>query len=156
MMRRQRLAASTSPAGEVTTGSPAAELADRSGLRMRPQRPMRLLAGALLLVAAVVAGLALYSSLGEDTEVLVLTNTVLAGEQLTADDLRVVAVSSQDDVAWVPASQRSSVVGQYARYRLAEGAFLTADAVQPDRLVTPGRVLMSVEVRCRPGSGRVA
>ncbi len=72
---------------------------------------------------------------------------MLAGEQLTVDDLRVVAVSSQDDVAWVPASQRLSVVGQYARYRLAEGAFLTADAVQPDRLVTPGRVLMSVEVR---------
>jgi hypothetical protein len=100
----------------------------------------------LLLVATVVAGLALYSSLSDDTEVLVLRETVLAGEQLTTEDLRVVAVSSQDDVAWVRADQRSMVVGQYARYRLAEGGFLTADAVQPERLVTPGRVLMSVEV----------
>ncbi len=35
--------------GRGDTGSPAAALADRSGLQMRPQRPMRLLAGALLL-----------------------------------------------------------------------------------------------------------
>lgn len=99
-----------------------------------------------MVVLAIAAGLALYSSMGEDAEVLVLTRTVLAGEPVSAADVRVVSVSSEDDVSWVPASQRDQLIGQYARYRLARGAFLTSDAVQPARLVTPGWVLMSVQV----------
>lgn len=146
MKFRRQLAGPTVSASGVAAGSPAAELASRQSLQVRPRRPMRLLAGAAVVVLAIAAGLALYSSMGEDTEVLVLTRTVLAGEQVTAADLRVVSVSSEDDLAWVPASRRGEVIGQYARYRLVQGGFVSAEAVQPGRLVTPGWVLMSVQV----------
>lgn len=127
-------------------GSPAAVLASKPGLRMRPHRPMRALAGALIVVASVVAALALYTRIGNRTEVLAVSRDVLAGEQIDATDLDVVSMSSDDGIPTIPASQRSAVVGQYARVRLMAGSLLTADSVQPRPIVDPERVLMSVVV----------
>ena len=95
-------------------GSPAAELASKPGLRMRPHRPMRALAGALIVVASVVAALALYTRIGNRTDVLAVSRDVLAGEQITDADLEVVSMSSDDGIPTIPASQRSAIVGQYA------------------------------------------
>ncbi len=77
-------------------GSPAAVLASKPGLRMRPHRPMRALAGALIVVASVVAALALYTRIGNRTEVLAVSRDVLAGEQIDDADLEVVSMSSDD------------------------------------------------------------
>ena len=63
-------------------GSPAAALASKPGLRMRPQRPMRALVGALVVVASVVAALAIYTRIGNRTDVLAVARDVLAGEQI--------------------------------------------------------------------------
>src|SRR5262245_3663231 len=126
------------------SGSPAAELASRSGLRMRPHRPMRVLVGTLIVVASVIAALALYARVGDRTEVLAVSRDVLAGEQLTAADLEVVAFSSDDAIPTVPATQRSAFVGQYARVRLMAGSLLSLDSVQSRPIVDPDRVLMSV------------
>jgi hypothetical protein len=127
-------------------GSPAAELAATRGLRLRPHRPARALAGAFLVVASVVAAVTLYSRLGDRTEVLAVNRTVLAGEQITGADLEIVSISSDDHLAFLPASDRGAVVGQYARVRLAADSLLVDDSLQPQPLVDPGRVLMSVEV----------
>lgn len=141
---RSRLARST--ATNEAADTPGSVLAARSGVRMRPARPARALLGALLVVAAVVAALALYSRLGDRTRVLALNRTVLAGEQITSADLRVVGVSSDDAVAWVEADDQAVVVGQFARYRLPEGALLVDESVQSRPLVTPGKVLVAVAV----------
>lgn len=133
-------------AGARGEPTPADVLAGRAGVRMRPLRPARALLGALLMVTAVVATLAIYSRLGDRTSVLALNRTVLAGEQITAADLRVVGVSSDDTIAWVTADERATVVGQHARYRLAAGALLVRDAVQARPLVTPGTVLVGIAV----------
>jgi SAF domain len=127
-------------------GSPAAELASKAGLRMRPHRPMRALAGALVVVASVVAALAIFARVGDRTEVLAVSRDVLAGEQITDNDLEVVSLSSDDRIPTVPASQRSAIVGQYARVRLLSGSLLAIDSVQPRPIVDPDRVLMSVVV----------
>lgn len=129
-------------------GSPAAVLAEArgAGLRMRPHRPMRAIVGALLVVAAVVAALAIYTSIGDKNEVLAVTRDVLAGEQITSTDLRVVSISSDDGIPTIDAARREEIVGQYAKVRLAAGALLVTDSVQPRPLVDPERVLMSVEV----------
>ncbi len=127
-------------------GSPAAALASKPGLRMRPQRPMRAVVGALVVVASVVAALAIYTRIGNRTDVLAVARDVLAGEQIGADDLEVVAISSDDGIPTVPASQRNTIVGQYARVRLLSGSLLVADSVQAKPLVDPDRVLMSVVV----------
>jgi hypothetical protein len=140
--------ASARAAGTVAPapGSPAAELASKSGLRMRPHRPMRALAGALIVVTSVVAALALYARIGDRSEVLAVSRDVLAGEQISDADLEVVSMSSDDGIPTVPASQRSAIVGQYARVRLLSGSLLAADSVQPRPIVDPERVLMSVVV----------
>ena len=67
---------------EAAPGSPAAALASRpAGLRLRPQRPARAFFAALVVVAAVVAMLALYTEATDRSQVLALTRTVLAGDQ---------------------------------------------------------------------------
>jgi hypothetical protein len=142
-------ATSTRAAGAPSApapGSPAAELASKPGLRMRPQRPMRALVGALIVVASIVAALALYARIGNRIEVLALSRDVLAGQQITDADLAVVSISSDDDLPTVAAAQRSTVVGQYAQVRMLAGSLLVADSLQPRPLVDPDRVLMSVVV----------
>ena len=75
-----------------------------------------------------------------------VTRTVLAGEQLSDSDLRVVSVGSDADFAGVSAADREAVVGQFARVRLASNSLLVGDQLQPTRLVSEGRVLASVTV----------
>lgn len=123
-----------------------AELAPRTGLRVRPQRPGRALFGVLLVVVSVVVALTIYTRVGDRHEVLAVTRTVLAGEQLTAADLRVVSISSDDSLPSVPSSAMDSMVGQYARVRMVQGSLLVVDSVQSRPLVDPSKVLMSVPV----------
>ena len=122
------------------------EFEREGGLRVRPQRPARALFGVLLVAACVVAVLVVYTRLGDRREVLAVNRTVLAGEQLSDADLRVVSISSDDSFPSLPSSARASIVGQYARVRLAEGALLVGDSVQARPLVDPTKVLMSVSV----------
>jgi hypothetical protein len=123
-----------------------AELAPRSGLRVRRLRPVRALAGSLLVVASVVALVTLYTRIGDRREVLAVTRTVLAGEQITDADLKAVSISSDDSFPAVAARDRELLVGQYAKVRLVQDSLLVADSVQPEPLVDPERVLMSVPV----------
>ena len=116
------------------------------GLRVRPQRPVRAVMALLLVVASVVAALTVFTRIGDRSEVLVATRTVLAGQQVTEADFRVVSISTDDELATIPASQWQLLVGQYARVRIEAGAVVPGAALQPDRLVSEGRVLMSVLV----------
>src|SRR4051812_30009475 len=122
------------------------QLAARSGLRVRPQRPARALAGALLVVASMVAALTVYSRIGDRHEVLALARTVLAGDRLVDADFKVVSISSDDALASVRASARLSLVGQYAKVRMLAGSLVVSDSVQPAPLVDPAKALMSVAV----------
>ena len=107
---------------------------------------MRALVGAMLVIAAVVAALAIYARVGNRNEVLAVRRSILAGEQILDGDLQVVSISSDDSFPSIPASDRALVVGQYAKVRLASGALLVADSIQSEQLVDPERVLMSVVV----------
>jgi hypothetical protein len=122
------------------------ELGAGSGLRMRPQRPIRAVFAGLLVVTSVAIAVTVYSRIGDRHEVLAVTRTVLAGEQLTDADLREVSISSDGSFASMPASSRGLIVGQYAKVRLVSGSLLVTDSVQSRPLVDPQRVLMSVAV----------
>jgi hypothetical protein len=128
----------------VTIAGP--ELAAGSGLRIRPQRPIRAVFGGLLVLAAAAIALTVYSRIGDRHEVLAVTRTVLAGEQLADSDLKEVSISSDGSFASVPAGSRQMIVGQYAKVRLVAGSLLVTDSVQSRPLVDPNRVLMSVPV----------
>lgn len=135
----------TAPAERATTshdlGLPAA-----TGLRLRPKRPARAILAVFLVVASVVAALTIYVRIGDRQEVLAATRTVLAGEQLSATDFRVVSISTDDDLAVISAQDRDLLVGQYARVRIADGSLVVAESVQPNPLVDSEKVLMSITV----------
>ena len=116
------------------------------GLRVRPQRPVRAVLALLLVVASVVAALTVFTRIGDRSDVLVATRTVLAGEQVSASDFRVVSISTEDELVTVAAADREVLVGQYAKVRIEAGAVVTAGELQPEPLVSPDRVLMSVVV----------
>jgi hypothetical protein len=122
------------------------ELSPRSGLRVRPQRPARALFGLLLVAVCVVAVLVIYTRVGDRQDVLAVGRTVLAGEQLTDADLRVVSISADDSFPSVPSTARASIVGQYAKVRMIDGSLLVTDSVQTRPLVDPSQVLTSVPV----------
>lgn len=125
---------------------PTAVLPSSNGLRMRPKRPARMILALLLVVVSITVALTIYVRIGDRQQVLAATRTVLAGEQLAMSDFRVVSISTDDDIAAVPAADRGLLVGQYARVRIAEGSLVVAASTQPTPLVDPDRILMSVTV----------
>jgi hypothetical protein len=126
--------------------SPSSEFGVRSGLRLRPYRPMRAVVGGIIVLGSVVAAWALLAEVAERDDVLMLTREIEAGEQIEAADLRVVSIGSDDHLATLAASERDVVVGRYARYRLPADRLLVAEDLQLRPLVSPGHVLMSVAV----------
>ena len=128
-----------------STGA-ADPLAARAGLRIRPYRPLRALIGGGIVVACVLAGWALIVDAATKHDVLVLTREVQAGEQIEASDVRVLSITWDETFPAFAAAELDSVVGEYARYRLARNAVLVPDDVQERPLVRDGRVLMSVSV----------
>jgi hypothetical protein len=107
---------------------------------------MRALVGAMIVVASVVVAIAIYTGVGDRTEVLAIRNGMLAGEQIADADLQVVSLSSDDSFPAIPAADRLAVIGQYAKVRLAAGALLVPDAIQSSELVNAGRVRVAVLV----------
>lgn len=122
------------------------ELGSGSGLRIRPQRPLRAAAGALLVLVTVAVALTLFVRVGDRRDVAALNRTVLAGEQLAASDFKTVSIASDESFPSVSADDVELMVGQYARVRMVAGSLLVAESVQPEPLVDPERVLMSVPV----------
>ena len=96
------------------------------GTRRRRSLP-RMIFGAL---AAVVGALA-FAVVGLRTDpgvdVLAVARPVIAGAQIVDADLRVVHIVADPALRVLPASQRSSVVGQIAAVPLAPGSLLTAE-----------------------------
>src|SRR4051794_11250350 len=127
-------------------GLAGSELGPRSALRLRRPRTERALGGLFVVALAVVVVSVMIIRAGDRHDVLAVSRTVLAGEQLTDADLRVVSISADDSFPSVPATARSSIVGQYAKVRLADGSLVVADSVQARPLVDPAKVLMSVAV----------
>ena len=75
-----------------------------------------------------------------------MRNGVLAGERITDENLHVVSISSDDSFPSIAAANRAVVVGQYAKVRIAAGALLVTDAIQPQELVDPERIRLNVVV----------
>ena len=76
--------------------------------------------GLLLVILGALSAVALVRAGDERQAVLVAAGDLPAGSQITDADLRVVEVST-DDLELVPASDRSVLVGSYARVRILAG-----------------------------------
>lgn len=116
------------------------------GFRPVSRRRARIAAGAAIAAVAVAGNVAIYSSLDASEEVLQVVRDVRAGEQLTAADLRSVAVDVDDSVPVLAADETARVIGQYARVHLASGSLLVEQLVQPQPLVAAGKAVVAIAV----------
>jgi hypothetical protein len=111
---------------------------------------MRPVAGVLLLVA--VCALVLAESrlrAGTREPVLALARPVMAGQVITASDLRVVGVSAAGPVSLVPAWRQAQVTGRTATASLPAGSLLAAGDIGAPS--SPGRGRAWLGVALKPG-----
>ena len=100
-------------------------------MALEPGRARRVRLPELALGIVVVAGCALAAVLWQASSVerepvLAIRQAVQRGETLTAEDLRVVYMSTDDPVRSLGESELSAVVGRVASADLAEGTLLSA------------------------------
>lgn len=111
--------------------------------RLEPPAGRRVRLPELALGIVVIAGCALASVLWQASSVerdpvLAVRDGVRRGEVLTADDLEVVYVASDDPIGHLPETELTAVVGGVAAVDLAPGTLLTTDLVIAGAAVTAG------------------
>ena len=117
------------------------------GFRPASRRRARITVGVFVAALAVGGNLLVYSSLDHKTEVLQVVRDIPAGDIVSANDLRVVAVDVDRTVPTVAPDDIGAVVNQYARVHIAAGTLMVDVFVQPAPLVALGQGVVAVEIR---------
>ena len=118
----------------------------RRGFRPAARSRARIAIGVLVSLAAIGAILLIFATLDKRVAVLQLTRDVPAGEQITADDLRVIELSVDSSLEVVDAADRAVVIGRYAKVRMVAGTLLAAPSLQSTPLVSPGSSVVAITV----------
>jgi Flp pilus assembly protein CpaB len=121
----------------------AVEAIPRAHVRLR-RLDLRVVAGLLLMLVAVVGGSSLIRNAQARTPVLVAAGTVQPGEIITAADVRVVEASLPAGIAYLPASARSDVVGRVAAEPLWSGKVLGPGSLSDAPPLATGMVAFSL------------
>jgi len=101
----------------------------------------------VLVLASILGVGALISSVSGETAILVMADSVPAGQVIQASDLRIVNVSKDvGGLNLVPASQESSIVGRPAAVTLLQGAPIIESDLGPVQLPA-GQTIMGVLVK---------
>lgn len=114
-------------------------------LRVEPPRGRRrirlpqVLIGVLVVAVSALLGVLLVASATERQPVLVLSQPVERGQQLTAADLQVAYLATDDVVATLPEVARGELVGQVATANLAAGTVVTRGQFAPGTKVADGQ-----------------
>jgi hypothetical protein len=116
------------------------------GFNPASRRRGRIAAGIGLAAAAIGGNLLVYSNLDESKPVIQAVRDVPAGEQITSDMFRTVAVDVDSTVNVIDGDRLDSLVGTYAKVRLVAGSLVTAESLQAVPLVTPGSSVVAIQV----------
>jgi hypothetical protein len=108
------------------------------GAGVARRRRGRIAAGALVISFTVLAAVLFYGSVGDRRAVLTVARAVSAGEAITAADLSVARVSADPNLSPVPASARTSVIGQVAVVNLMPGTLLSRRSLATGPAVPAG------------------
>lgn len=106
----------------------------KGGRRRLPEA----IAGALVVIVCALGVLWWQAAATEQTPVLALRNQVQRGHVITLDDLHVVGIGTESQVAVLGADQAGLVVGRVARTDLPAGALITAEQFSDGSLITSG------------------
>lgn len=107
----------------------------------------RIAAGATLLVASAVLAVLVYGNLGDRSPVLAAATDISAGQVIDENDLKVVRVSADADVATVPASRRGEIVGRRAAVGLTAGSLVAPASVKDGPSVPAGSTVIGAVVK---------
>ncbi|HSM66335.1 MAG TPA: SAF domain-containing protein [Ilumatobacteraceae bacterium] len=121
-------------------------MTESRGFQPTGRRRKRIAAGVLLAAIAVGGNVAIYTGLDDRTPVVQVTRDVPAGERLSPDMLRTVAVDADPTVNVIPGDRIDSLVGTYAKVRLVSGSLVTAEALQSTPLVAAGNSVVAIRV----------
>ncbi|WP_299039921.1 SAF domain-containing protein [uncultured Pseudokineococcus sp.] len=144
------------PTTKTTPGTPTTSPAAPVGSPARARRRPALIGIGVALTAAGALGASyLVTSTSETVPVVVVTSAVVAGDQLTVDDLGTASISLDPTVQTVPGDQITDLVGQYATVELLPGSLLTSAAVAPEpttpaQASTVGVVLTPAQMPSEP------
>ena len=94
--------------------------------------------GILIVAVFALAGTWFYANSTDHEAVLALRTPVDRGSVVTADDLQVVQVSSNDALNVLGRDQAGAVVGQIALSDLSPGTLITSDDVAASAAIDPG------------------
>jgi len=133
----------STPLADTSRGRTAARIAPRP---WRP-RPSLLVVGLVLVLASVVGVGALIHSVSGEHGILVMSQTVPAGQVITAGDLEVVNVSEDmGGLTVIDSSEEQAVVGRPAATTLYDGTPLVVSELGPVQLPT-GESVMAVNAK---------
>ncbi|MEZ5278956.1 MAG: SAF domain-containing protein [Acidimicrobiales bacterium] len=106
--------------------------------RKTRRRVPEAIAGALVVIVCALGVLWWQASATEQTPVLALRNPVERGHVIILEDLQVVGIGSEDQVAVLRSDQAALVVGRVARTDLPAGALITAEQFSDGSLISSG------------------
>jgi SAF domain len=109
--------------------------------------PARLVAGLIVVAAAVLAFVTLDLRADHKRQVLAVTTSVAAGQPLSAADVVAVAVDAEAGIPLVPASELASVVGRTAAVPLVRGQLLAPRLLGPAAFPPAGQAVIAVDVK---------
>lgn len=138
-----------SPAGASAPGGalrPEA-LGISDPLPPRRRSRSRMAAGAMMVVCGALGVAWLVNSASDRADVLAVARDVPVGQKITAEDLRVVALSQDAALHPIPAGERDSIVGKRASVRLVAGSLLAEGQVSNGGGLRDGEELVAVEVK---------
>lgn len=114
-----------------------------------PTRDRRtgLFALAVLLVAlgAALSGLLVLRS-GDRIDVIVTTDTIIAGQEITRDDLGTVSVAVPESLSVFKRSDADQLLGRFAATDIASGTIVTTAMVTDQPVPGPGQAVVSVSL----------
>ncbi|MFG2651250.1 SAF domain-containing protein [Streptomyces sp. NPDC048436] len=113
----------------------------------RRRRRSFMVIGAVMVLAGAIGFAGLLNASGERSDVLALTRDVPAGQKITGEDLRVVALPDDPGLKPVAAAKKNAIVGRRASAALSEGSLLTARQLTGRGGLRPGEALVAVEVK---------
>ena len=113
----------------------------------RRRRPVLAAVSAVAVFASVGLFAHLYSSANHQTPVLVVTQTIQEGQQLTAADLGQAPVATGSGVTTIPVSDASQVLGKVASVTVMSGSLLTPGDVSSAPPIAAGYAVVGLALK---------
>lgn len=131
-----------------------------SGTRRGRTRSPEIILGVLVLVVSALASLYVFTSSTERSEVLAVSGLVERGDVVTADDLVVVEVGSDDALVTMSRDRTGEVIGRVALVDLPTGSLVTPAQLADVGGLAPGDGVVGLDLtagavpslRLAPGS----